>query len=72
MPEGDLMVSLMRLNSPGQFLASGGYFGCQDMTTKADQTPRTEPWRLSRLGRKGAQKLPRSLLALHPFPGTVH
>lgn len=30
----------MRLNSPGQFLASSGYFGCQDVTTKADQHPK--------------------------------
>lgn len=30
----------MRLNSPGQFLASSGCFSCQDMTTKADQHPR--------------------------------
>lgn len=39
MPEGDLRGSKMRLNSPGQFPASSGYFACQDMTTKADRHP---------------------------------
>lgn len=40
MPEGDLRVSLMRLNSPTQFPASSGYIGSPDMTTNADQEPK--------------------------------
>lgn len=58
MPEGDLRGSLMRLNSPNQFPASSGYFMCQDMTTKADDTPRPEPWHPGMLRQKGTQKPP--------------
>lgn len=53
MPEGDLRGSLMRLNSPNQFPASSGYFMCQDMTTKADDTPRPERGTLACSGRRG-------------------
>lgn len=63
MPEGDLRGSLMRLNSPNQFPASSGYFMCQDMTTKTDDTPRPAPWHLGMLRQKGAQKPPTPRIA---------
>lgn len=70
MPEGDLRGSLMRLNSPNQFPASSGYFICQDMTTKADDTPRPEPWHPGMLRQKGMQTPPPPA-SLQAFPGVV-
>lgn len=48
----------MRLNSPDQFPASSGYFGCQDATAKADGHPKAramEPWRARTEGSPGSE-----------------
>ena len=57
MPGAELRDSLMRLNSPDQFPASSGYFGCQDATAKADGHPKAramEPWRARTEGSPGS------------------
>ena len=57
----------MRVNSPDKFPASSGYFGCQDMTTKADGHPKARAmasWHAQTEGSPGS--------AFHPFPWAVH
>lgn len=59
MPGAELSDSLMRVNSPDQFPASSGYFGCQDMTTKADdghpKARAVESWHARTEGSPGSE-----------------
>ena len=58
MPGAELRDSLMSVNSPDRFPASSGYFGCQDVTTKADGHPQAramESWYAQTEGSPGSE-----------------